>query len=93
MRKIERTRQFKRDYKREVKGRHRRVLDASLIPIVSALASDQPLEPRYRDHALSGNWSDHRDCHVRPDLILLYQKPDGHTLRLVRFGSHSELGL
>ena len=44
------------------------------------------------DHALSGEWSDHRDCHVKPDLILIYQKPDADTLRLVRLGSHSELG-
>ena len=92
MRKIERTGQFKRDYKRESKGRHRRVLDANLVPIVAAPANDQPLEPRCHDHALSGNWSDHRDCHVRPDLILLYQKPDADSLRLVRLGPHSELG-
>ncbi len=92
MRKIERTGQFKRDYRREAKGRHRRVLDASLVPVVAALANDRALEPRYRDHSLSGNWSDHRDCRVKPDLILLYQKPDADTLRMVRLGSHSELG-
>ena len=34
-----------------------------------------------------------RDCHVKPDLVLIYQKPDADTLRLVRLGSHSELGL
>ena len=45
------------------------------------------------DHGLSGEWSDHRDCHVKPDLVLIYQKPDAGTLRLVRLGSHSELGL
>ena len=33
-----------------------------------------------------------RDCHIRPDLVLIYEKPDAHTLRLVRLGSHSELG-
>ena len=92
MRKIERTGQFRRDYKRESKGRHRRDLDSDLVPIVAALADDQPLEPRCHDYALSGNWSDHRDCHVKPDLILLYQKPDADTLQLVRLGSHSELG-
>ena len=92
MRTIERTRQFKRDYKRESRSRHRASLDASLASIVEALANDQPLEPRHHDHALSGEWSDHRDCHVKPELILLYQKPDADTLRLVRLGSHSELG-
>jgi mRNA interferase YafQ len=35
----------------------------------------------------------HRDCHIRPDLILIYRKPDDDNLELVRLGSHSELGL
>ena len=51
------------------------------------------LEPRHHDHALSGEWKDHRDCHVRPDLVLIYQKSGADTLRLVRLGSHAELGL
>ena len=67
MRKIERTGQFRRDYKREARGRHRSSLDAALVPILVALADDQPLEPRHHDHALSGNWNDHRDCHVKPE--------------------------
>ena len=74
MRTIERTNQFKRDYKRESRGRHRTYLDASLALIVEALANDKPLEPRHYDHALSGEWGDHRDCHVKPDLVLIYQK-------------------
>ena len=57
------------------------------------MAEDQPREPRHHYHALSGDWRDHRDCHVKPDLVLIYQKPDAATLRLVRLGSHSELGL
>ncbi len=93
MRTIERTAQFKRDYKREGKGQHRPVLDAVLVPVLTALAEDRPLEPQHRDHALTGDWNDHRDCHVKPDLVLIYQKPDAATLRLVRLGSHSELGL
>ena len=93
MRRIERTGQFKRDYKREAKGQHRATLDAELIALVKALAGDQPLAPRYRDHALSGDWKDHRDCHLKPDLVLIYRKPDDEVLQLVRLGSHSELGL
>ncbi len=57
------------------------------------LAKDEPLPRRCFDHALSGEWSDHRDCHIRPDLILIYRKPDETSLELVRLGSHSELGL
>jgi len=93
MRKIDPTSQFRRDYKREAKGQHRATLDADLEPVLGALASDQPLEPRHRDHALTGEWKDHRDCHVKPDLVLIYRKPDDATLQLVRLGSHSELGL
>ena len=92
MRTIERTTQFKRDYKREWKGRHRALLDAGLVPIVEALATDHPLAPRYHNHALSGEGADHRDCHVKPDVVLIYQKPDADTLRLVRLGSHAQLG-
>ena len=93
MRAIEPTNQFKRDYKREKKSQHRATLDAELSLVLNALAIDQPLDPHHRDHALTGDWKDHRDCHVKPDLVLVYQKPDGITLRLVRLGSHSELGL
>ncbi len=93
MRAIEWTTQFKRDYKREGKGQHRATLDADLFPVVDTLANDQLLEPRYRDHALTGELKDYRDCHIKPDLVLIYQKPDGEVLRLVRIGSHSELGL
>jgi len=53
MRTIERFGRFKRDYKREKKGQHAKTLDADLIPIIEALASDEPLEPRHRDHALT----------------------------------------
>ncbi|MCB1560386.1 MAG: type II toxin-antitoxin system YafQ family toxin [Xanthomonadales bacterium] len=93
MRRIENTAQSKRDYKRERKGSHRTTLDAELVPILNALASDEPLESHHRDHALSGDWRDHRDCHVKPDLVLIYRKPDEAVLQLVRLDSHSELGL
>jgi mRNA interferase YafQ len=93
MRRIERTVQFKRDYKKALKGAYRSTLDDMFIPILMALLGDQPLAPRYRDHALVGNWKDHRDCHIKPDLVLIYQRPDADTIRLVRLGSHSELGL
>ena len=93
MRRIERTGQFKRDYKREAKGQHRSTLDLELIPTITALACDEVLEPRHRDHALIGDWKDHRDCHVKPDLVLIYCKPDENVLQLVRLGSHSELGI
>ncbi len=91
MRTIERSSTFKRDYKREAKGQHRNTLDASLTPVLAALANDQPLEPRYRDHDLSGDWAGYRECHVKPDLLLIYRKSGEDLLRLARLGSHSKL--
>jgi mRNA interferase YafQ len=93
MRKIERTSQFKKDYKRESKGFHRKTLDQALVVLIKQLIANRPLPARYRDHPLAGNWSDHRDCHIKPDLLLIYRLPDADTLQLVRLGSHSELGL
>jgi mRNA interferase YafQ len=93
MREIERTTRFKRDYRRERKGGHGATLDAMLLSILEPLVRDAPLPASCRDHALSGDWSGFRDCHVRPDLVLIYEKPDAQTLRLVRLGSHSEIGL
>ena len=92
MRTIERTTQFRRDYRREARGRHRATLDNSLTAIIVAPMHDQTPAERFRDHPLSGEWAGFRDCHVKPDLVLIYEKPDDETLRLVRLGSHSELG-
>jgi mRNA interferase YafQ len=93
MRTISYTGRFKRDYRREKSGRHGKRLDQLLMVVVNQLATDVSLPRRHVDHALSGEWSDHRDCHIRPDLVLIYRKPDGDRLELVRLGSHSELGL
>ena len=93
MRTIKQSSAFKSDLKREAKGLHRVALAKGFVDIVETLASDKPLARKYRDHALTGQWKDHRDCHVRPDLILIYRKPDDAVLQLVRLGSHIELGL
>ena len=68
MRTIEWTTQFKRDFKRESKGRYRETLDDEFFMLIERLANDEKIEARYRDHCLSGNWKDHRDCHIKPDL-------------------------
>jgi mRNA interferase YafQ len=93
MRTVKHTSRFRRDYKREKARRHGRYIDADLLKAVNMLSKDERLPRRYFDHPLSGEWSDHRDCHIRPDLILIYRKPDETSLELVRLGSHSELGL
>ena len=93
MRTIRQTTAFQRDLKRESKGRHRDYLVENFAKTIQALASDEPLAERFHDHALSNNWQGFRDCHIRPDLILIYAKPDEVTLELVRLGSHAELSL
>ena len=93
MRTVRRTRSFRRDYRREKRGRHREVLDDELDRVARFLAADEVLPPEYRDHALTGNWTGYRECHLRFDLLLIYRKPDADTLVLAHLGSHSELGL
>lgn len=93
MRQIDYTRKFKRDYRREKSGRYARDLDDRLKTVLDLLIEDAPLPYNNFDHALTGNWSDHRDCHIRPDLVLIYRKPNENSVQLVRLGSHSELGL
>jgi mRNA interferase YafQ len=93
MRAIERTTQFRRDFKRELKSRHRATLQADLVTLLGVLVSDRPLAEKYRDHPLSGDWSGFRDCHLKPDSVLIYEKPDAQTLRLVRLGVGPNTGL
>ncbi|OSM06728.1 putative addiction module toxin, rele/stbe family [Magnetofaba australis IT-1] len=67
------------------------MLDGDLRAILGALANDQSLAAKFRDHDLGGNWAGYRECHIKPDLLLIYQKPNDNTLKLARLGSHSEL--
>ncbi|WP_322074873.1 type II toxin-antitoxin system RelE/ParE family toxin [Burkholderia cepacia] len=93
MRKIEQTEQFRADYRRAAVARYRPALGALLSSVLSWLGSDAPLPVKYRDRAMIGEWSDHQSCHLQRDWILIYRKPDEHTLQLVRLGSQDELGL
>jgi mRNA interferase YafQ len=92
MRTIERSSAFKRDYKRaKATPRHGKDVESLVSTVVALLLSDPVLPESNRDHALIGEWADYRECHVKPDLLLIYRKPDPDTLRLARLGSHSEL--
>jgi mRNA interferase YafQ len=91
MRRIEQSTTFKRDYRRARTAPRYRKLDERLTAILELLVNDRPLSPQNRDHPLSGDWSGYRDCHVWPDLLMIYDKPVADTLRLVRLGSHIEL--
>jgi mRNA interferase YafQ len=92
MRTIEHSSAFKRDYKRAKANPHyRKNLDLMLSNVFSFLLEDNILPEKNRDHALSGEWAGYRECHIKPDLLLIYRKPEQYTLRLARLSSHSEL--
>lgn len=82
------TKQFEKDYKRARKHPHWKLEE--LQAVVRALAEGASLDKRHRDHKLGGEYDDHRECHIRPDWLLIYQVNDDE-LYLVRTGSHSEL--
>jgi len=84
---------FKKDFKRESRGVYGRTLVDDLKAVTDLLRDDALLPDRCSDHALGGRWLGDRDCHLKPDLVLIYRKPDDRTLQLVRLGSHSELAL
>jgi mRNA interferase YafQ len=87
------TRQFIRDWERlSHSGRHdMKLLKAAMLLLI---ANDAPLGPEWLDHALKGEWADHRECHVGGDFLLIYRLEGGgagEQIRFVRAGSHSEL--
>lgn len=84
MRKLERSNAFKRDFKKYGD------LDVNLIEVLYLLLNDEVLPPKYKDHELIGNYKGFRECHIKPDLLLIYKKTDDY-LQLARLGSHSEL--
>jgi mRNA interferase YafQ len=73
MRTISRTAKFKKDYKREAKGQHHATLDADILAVISFLVVDAPLPERFHDHPLTGEYTNHRECHLKPDLLLIYK--------------------
>ena len=80
---------FKRDFKRIVKRGYSIPLMENVIEI---LANEIPLSPKYKDHPLSGTYSDCRECHITPDWLLIYRiNKNELILALTRTGTHSDL--
>lgn len=67
--------------------RYRKNLDSLISDVLKFLLTDKFLPERNVDHTLSGNWHRYRECHIKPDLLLIYNKPDQSTLRLARLRS------
>lgn len=93
IRQIEITNAFKRDFKKVKSTPRHRNVDTILQSVLNQLIKDAPLARKHFDHPLTGEWQDHRDCHIKPDLVLIYRKIGKDILQLVRLGSHSELSL
>lgn len=93
MRQVDYSKSFKRDLKRELKGRYRNILGkgGEYYRIVMFLANNIPLPPRYRDHILRHNMEGKRECHIRPDFLLVYMYVGDDWLILDRLGSHAEI--
>lgn len=93
MLRIKRTTRFKREFKRiKANPRYAKIVDGLLKIVLESLCDDRSLPKPCRDHALSGNWHGFRECHLRPDLLLIYrQTSDGHVVEFSRIGSHAEL--
>lgn len=85
------SKKFKQDYKRLIHSVNSDTVN-ELLTVIEVLANGQTLPEKYKDHLLKGNWKDYRECHIKPDLLLIYKlENDELTLTLVRTGSHSEL--
>ena len=87
MKVIHPTKKFKKDLTNIIKSNRYKKQD--LMDVIKLLANDKPLDVKYFDHALTGNWIKHR-CHIKPDWLLIYRF-ELDRLVLVRTGSHSRL--
>ena len=83
------TTQFRKDYKLAKKrGYNLDLLDK----VLNILLNEEPLEAKYRDHALTGNYIGFRECHIQPDWLLVYMvNNDELSLTAARTGTHSDL--
>ena len=86
---VKTTNQFKKDFKLAMK----RSLNIDLLEtVIATLALGEPLPDKNKDHALTGNWIGHRECHILPDWLLIYRiEEEVLILTLARSGTHSDL--
>ncbi len=88
MYKLETSSRFNKQYKKIAKSKDIALVDE----VINTLLSGSKLDKKYNDHQLKGNFSGYRECHIKPDLLLVYKKQkDILILTCVRLGSHSEI--
>lgn len=79
-------------FKTEVKKIKNANDKAELKLVLDTLLAEKVLAPKYKDHALSGNYKNYRECHIKPDLLLVYKIEKAElVLYAVHIGSHSDL--
>jgi mRNA interferase YafQ len=80
-------------YRRELRKMAKRGYDMAILDyVVTMLATGKSLPPKYKDHALVGNWNGYRECHIAPDWLLIYKiEANVLILTLQRTGTHSDL--
>ena len=80
-------------FRKNIKKMQKRGFNLSLLDeIVEKIANREKLEPKYRDHGLSGIYKGFRECHIKPDWLLLYLVDDEEqVITLVNTGTHSDL--
>jgi mRNA interferase YafQ len=81
---------IEKKFKRDAKKHYLDLLTPAWSEVLAHLIHKNELPKKYRDHALSGNWQGFRDCHIKPDLVLIYAI-DEEVIQLVRLGTHAEL--
>jgi mRNA interferase YafQ len=80
--------QFKKDFKKITKLPIPEIIEVGNV--ISILQKGLILESNYVDHALVGNWHGFRDCHIKPDLVLIYRTHNTY-LQLARIGTHNDV--
>lgn len=80
---------FKKDYKRLANNSF---LISAVDKAITTLASGEALPDKYKTHPLHGNWQGYCDCHIFPDIVMIYKQDfENDTLKLARLGNHSQL--
>lgn len=86
---LKNSKKFKKDLK---KFKHNQIILNEFNAVISSLLKKERLNLKYCDHHLTGEWIGHRECHIKPDVLLIYWVDEEKSiLFLERIGSHSEL--
>ena len=78
-------------FKRDAKKRWEVLLSSAYVEVAYCLINGVPLPEKYKDHDLKGDWAGFRECHIQPDMLLIYERGDDDRIQWVRLGSHAEL--